>query len=815
MFFLQDLRLSLRALAKSPGFTATAVISLAIGLGATTTVFTFVNAFFLRPLPGVEAQDRLVNLHQVTVEGERPRRFSKPTYDDIARWNEVFAGVAAFTDRGFNLDAGGRTDLVVGQLVSGNYFDVLGVAPALGRLFSAADDVAAGGHPLVVLSHRLWRRQFGADPEVIGSGVRLNGDTYTVVGITEEHFIGTFVGFASEIFVPLTMIEVAFAPSDLQDRDADLVELVARLEPGASARQAQAEMGVIGRRLRGEYFADQPAYDLEVTPVNGFDEEIRAPLAALVFVLLAVASLVLVVACVNVANMQLVRAATRAREVVVRLALGAPRRRVIGQLLNESVLLAVAGGALGLMIAVWAVDLLRAFDPTAMTAVPLVLDFRLDGKVLLFAFAVSLVTGLLFGLAPAAQSTRPELAPALNAARPAGSAKSLLRSVFVVGQVALTLLLLIVAGLFLKVLGQAAAIDPGFEAEGVLAAAVDSSLLGLEEDAAREDFYRRLLQEVRQGGAFDAVTLSRSPPLTFGRQRIEVEVDGHQPPAGEAGFEIDAATVGSGYFETLRIALLSGRAIEDRDRHSAPRVAVVNQTFAARFWPGIEPVGRSIRRDGETIAVVGVAADSKINALDEPPTPQIYLPLAQTPGHRVTILARQAETAGDPAAATALRTALREFEPDLPILGLMPMSRMIGFSLLPQRIAGSVAAALGAIALLLAAFGVYGVVAFSASRRTCELGVRASLGARRRDLVRLIVAEGLRLVGCGVGIGLALALPATRLLESFLVGVSPNDPLTFGLIVATLAAVASLASYLPARRAARIDPVASLRSEGQ
>ncbi|MEM7350805.1 MAG: ABC transporter permease [Acidobacteriota bacterium] len=812
MLFLQDLRLSLRALKKSPAFTLTAALSLAIGLGATTTVFTFVNAFFLRSLPGVEAQDRLLHLHQ-QAQGEPLGRFSKPTYDDLDRSRTVFSNLAAFTDRGFNLDAGGRTDLVVGQLVSGSYFATLGIEPALGRLLGASDDRVAGGHPVVVLSHRLWHRRFGADPQIIGSSLRLNGDVYTVAGVAEEGFQGTFIGFAAEVFVPLAMLESAFPMVDLEDRQANLVEIVGRLRDGISAEQAAASLQVVARQLGRDIFPDQPRYGLDVAPVTGFDESIRQPVATLVFVLFAVAALVLVIACVNVANMLLVRAAARGREIVVRLALGAPRRRVISQLLNESLLLALLGGALGLLVTLWAVDALQAFDPSAMTAISLVLDFRLDREVLLFAMALSMSAGLLFGLAPALQATRPDLASALSSAAPDATGKSRLRSVFVVGQIALTLLLLVAAGLFLKVLGRAAATHPGFEAATVLAATVDSSLLRLASDTERQAFHDRLLTALRRESLFESVTLTRSVPLTFGRSRIEIDVDGHLPATGQEGFEVDAATIAPDYFTTLAIPVIGGRDITSRDRQEAPRVALVNASFAARFFPDGDAIGQRFRRAGESIEVVGLAADSKVNALTEPPTPLVYLPLAQTQGHRVTILARYAADSSSASAITALRNTLRAFEPELPILSLMPMSRMIGFSLLPQKIAGTVATALAVIALLLAAFGVYGVVAFSANRRGRELGVRASLGARRRDLSRLIIGDGLRLVALGVGVGLAVSLPATHLLGSLLVGVSPNDPWTFIVIVGALAAVSLLASYLPARRAARIDPLVSLRRE--
>ncbi len=821
MIVLQDFRTATRALSRSPLFTFTAVVSLAIGLGATTSVFTVVNAFFLRPVPGIEKQDELVNVGRAAVDGERSPRFSYPDYLDLRDRQQVFSSLAAYTDRGFNLDLGGNPTLMVGQVVSGNYFSVYGVEAAVGRLLSPADDTHPGAHPVVVLSHGLWQRRFGGDPAVVGSSVRLNGTPYTVIGVTEKGFIGTFLGFGSSLWIPLTMAGVAVPGTDLDDRNADLVELGGRLRQGVTADQARAGLGVISRQLDEAYRSDRLPYRLEAHPFTGFDEEVRIVIVALVAILSAVALLVLAIVCVNVANMQLARAATRWKEIAVRLALGAGRRRVIVHLLSESLLIALAGGVLGMLVTVWAVDLLRAFDPTLETAVPLVLDFRIDWQVLGFAFLSTLLAGLAFGLIPALQSSRPQLAPALHDADQ-GQRKSWLRSVFVVGQIALTLLLLISAGLFLRVLGRAAAIDPGFDAEGVVTAPVDTSLLrlsaseGQDEAAERADFYQRLTDRIAGAQGVGQVSLARRLPLAFGRSRTDLAFEGHEPPPGQDAFRVDFTAIAPGYFDILGIALVQGRDFSQFDDHGAPPVAIVNEALVRRFWPDRDPLGERFVRNGETVEVVGVAADSDIRRLGEEPLPYVYLPFSQAPSTRATLLVRPDErAAADPSWnwGTALRTEIRAFEPELPILLIRSLEQVISLSLLPQRIAGSAAGSLGAVALVLAILGIHGVVAYSVHQRTREFGVRVSLGARRGDIVRLVVGQGARLVGAGVGVGLIGSVLLAGLLKNQLAGVSPADPLTYVSIVLLLGGATLLASYFPARRAAAVEPVSSLRAE--
>lgn len=808
MFFLQDLRFAARALGKSPLFTITATVSLALGLGALVTVFGLANGLFLKPLPGIAQPDRLVTVHLTSAAGERTLGFSYPEYRDLAGGSESLEGLIAWSDHTLGFAAGGEAQLLLGQAVSGNYFQLLGAEPVRGRFFLPEETAAPGGPAVAVVSHGLWRERFASDPTLVGRTVSLNGAPFTVVGVAPPGFRGLFRAFRFDVWTPLSQARVTEPQADLADRGAEWLETAGRLAPGRRAGEAEAELDGLLATLRREHRGDVDGVGVEVRPATGFDEFLRRAALGLVAVLAAVAGLVLVAACANVANLVLARGAGRSREIAIRLATGAGRGRIVSQLLAESLLLAVAGGLAGLLLAAWASDLFRLFQPPP--PLTLDLDLGLDGRVVLFAFLASLAAAGLAGLAPALQLSRPGLLPALKEGGGEGRGPSRSRSAFVVAQVAVSMLLLVAAGLLLRTLRHAASVDPGLDPDGVEVAAVDLSLLRLDEPEA-EELHRRLLEEARTLPGVESAALAGAVPLGLGAPPAAVvAVEGRTPPPGEEGFTVRLTAVSPGYFEAVRTPLVAGRGFRIEDGRDAPAVAVVNQTLAESFWPEGETLGRSFTWQGWPIRVVGVARDGKYRSLDEPPTPFVYLPFAQSPQMRAHLLVRR--VAGAPPVAAELRRMVRQVAPDLPLTLLLPMRELVGLALLPQRLAGGVATVLGLLALLLAAVGLYGNVAYQVGRRTREIGVRMALGARRRDVLGLVVGQGLRLALVGVGVGVALALAASRLLAGLLHGVSATDPVTFAAIAALLAATALAASYLPARRAAGIDPVSALKS---
>lgn len=834
---LDELRHAARRLRTSPGFTAVAALALAIGIGGTATLFSLADALLLRDLPGVGAPDELVNVHRVLPDGSR-ERFSAPDYRDLAERladDPALAGLAGFSDRGLSLavpSAGeaGDAELVLAQVVTGDYFRVLRAEPAIGRFFTGdevGDDAAPGANPVAVLSHALWQRRFGGDPDLVGRDVQINGHPFTVVGVASERFGGTFVGFVFDLWVPLSMAEVADPQVDLDDRSQPLLELVGRLpadgggvDRAAGIERLQPRVQALAERLRRAHPEVHEELDVAVVPTTGYDQGFREGVTAFLAVLGAIALLVLLMACASVGNMLLARAAERRREVAVRLALGAGRGRIVRQLLAESVLLALVGGAAGLLVAYWGIESLRAFEPPL--SLPLVFHVEMDARVLAFSFVTSLAAGVLFGLAPALRVSRPHragLATALREVMGADRRRSWLRRAFVVSQVAGSLLLLVATGLLFRTLHHAATADLGFEPERVETVSLDPRVLGVEPEDGPA-FFGALSERLSALPAVRAVSLTSRVPLgisaVLGPSTVALSVPGVEPPpdgTDSPRWRVEHARVGPGYFRTMGVRLVAGRGIEEGDRADSLPVAVVNTTLAERLWPGESALGRRLlREDGTGLTVVGVAAAGRYRFPGEEPTPFVYLPYAQDPTARATLLLA---TEGPPELVEpAIRRELRAAEPDLPVLSLEPLERAIAISVLPQRMAAAVAGVLGLIGLVLAALGLYGVVAQSVSGRVRELGVRLSLGARHRDLVRMVVGDGMKLAGAGVVAGLVLALLVTRFLESLLFGVGAADPLTFAAVAAFLLGVAFLASWLPARRVAAIDPTVAMRGDG-
>ncbi|HEX7049885.1 MAG TPA: ABC transporter permease [Longimicrobiales bacterium] len=820
---MNDLRYTLRGLARNPGFAVVAVLTLGLGIGANSAIFSVVNAVLLRPPPQVREPERLVQLYTSDYSGPLYGASSYPDYEAFRDGADAFSGLAAYGFRPVQLAIGDRAELTAGELVSGNYFSVLGVTPAVGRLILPSDDDVPGRAPVAVISYTVWQRSFGLNPDVVGRTVRLNGQPYTIIGVAPPGFAGSTRPLAAGVWVPMAMADRLTGQSGddslLEERGSRWLGVIGRLADGATLERAQAQVTTLAAGLHARYpgaWTDVREATRRVTLLP--EPETRVPPAArgavlgFVGMLMGVVGLVLLIACANVANLLLARATQRRREIAIRLAVGAGRGRLVRQLLTESLVLALLGGGAGLLIALWLTDLLTGFQPPL--PLPIALDVGLDGRVVSFALAVSVLTGIIFGLVPALEASRPELVPALkdeSGAARVGGRRPWLRSALVVGQVAVSLVLLIGAGLFVRSLRNAAAVDLGFDPEGVLLATLMLDLEGYTPAEGRV-FYTRLLERVEALPGVESAAVAEVVPLMIGnQQRRSVSIEGYEPAPGE-DMEFDFNGVSAGYFELMRMPLARGRGFTAEDREGAPLVVVVNETFARRFWPGEDPIGKrlSYRRDAFA-EVVGVVRDAPVRSRAEPQRAQFFIPHAQDYRGNMMLHVR---TAGDPAAlAPAVRGAVRELDADLALLNVTTLEQAVGGSLLPQRAAAALLGGFGSLAVLLAMIGLYGVMAYAVASRTREVGIRMALGARGPDVVRMIVGRGMGLVALGLGLGLLAAVAVTRLASQFLFDVSATDPASFTAAAVALAAVALVAAYLPARRAARVDPIVALRNE--
>ncbi len=816
---LADLRYAWRTLVRTPGFVAVAVASLAIGIGANTTIFSMVSGLLFRPLP-LPRPHEVVGLFTSDYSGPAFGTSAYADYLDIAARTRTLRGLAAHAMQPVSLSFQGATDRLAAELVSGNYFEVLEVRPALGRGF--APEEADPLHPVavVVLSDAAWRSRFGADPGILNRTVTISGRPMTVIGVMPAGFRGILRGLRLDLWLPAPMQAVLDPSPGQWSRGNRSFSLTGRLRPGVTAAEAQGEMSVLAEGLHREHpeawtdvrGAGRRLTLLTESRIRIAPPEARGPAVAGSALLMVVVGLVLLVACANLAGLLLARAAARRREIAIRLALGATRSRLVRQFVTESALVTFMGGGLGLLVTAWMTRLLQRFQPPI--GVPVRLELPVDFRVIGFALLISLFTGVLLGLVPSVQASRPPLVPALKDESAGGRpVRTRMREAFIVGQVALSFLLLIAAGLFLRSLGRANAIDPGFRARNGAMATVDLSLNGYPRERARV-VTDAALEQLRGTPGIEAASWTTLVPLALGgtsRRGMTVREYLRQP---HEDLEFPYASVSDGYFETMQVEIVRGRAIDARDGAGAPGVVVVNETFARRFWPGADPLGQGISvggPEGPFLTVVGVARDGKYQTMTEDPVPFVYFPLAQDYHPVLTLVARSSR---DPASALgAVRGSLLAADPDLPLFSAQTLGEHLALTLMPQRIAAIVLGSFGGVALLLAAMGIYGIVAFSVSQRTREIGVRVALGAARRDVIRLMVRNGMRPVVIGVGIGLVSALVATRLLRSFLTGVSPTDPATFVAVVFAFLGVALWAALLPARRAARIDPLVALRSE--
>ena len=809
---LLDLRLALRRLRLAPGFTALAVLLLGLGIGATTTVFTLINTVFLRPPTGVHAPEQLVAIYTSDYSGPR---FGNTSYPDLEDFRAATAGAletAGYTIAPLSVSTGAERFRTAGELVTRNYFSVLGVAPTLGRLFGGEEEPTAA-----VLSHALWQGRFGGASDVLGRTIRVGGQSFTVVGVAPPGFTGSMRGVGADVWLTLEAGRL-FEPGrdPLANRGNRDLFLLGRLAPGATREDVAARLGVVAGRLHGAYadsWTDVTGAARVITVIPERDARlfpsIRGPVSAFLAVLMSVAMLVLLVCCANLANLLLARGTARRREMAVRLALGGARARLIRQLLVEGLVLAVLGGGLGVAAAVWSVALLRRFQPPV--PLPIVLDLRVDHRILTFALVATVLVTLVSALVPALRATRLDAGDGLraDASTPsAGGRRIGLRDTLVVLQVAVSLVVLSAAGLFLASLRQATKIDPGFATSGIALMPVALEVQGYNEARARE-FYAELLRRARALPGVEAVSLAEMVPLGLGSLRRGLEVEGYTPAPGEE-MEFGVNTVSDDYFRTMDIALARGRAFDGRDRADAAPVAIVNQSFARRFWPAGDAIGRRIVIGDVRREIVGIVRDAKYVSLGEEPQPHYYLPWAQAFQGDMVL---QVRTSGDARMLLpSLAAVAHGLDADLP-LEPITMDRHLGLALLPQRLGATVLGAFGVIAAMLAALGLYGVMAYLVTLRTAEIGIRMALGATGAQVRGMVVRRGLWLTGIGLVLGLAGAVGAGRLVSSLLFDVRATDPLVLGSAVLGFGLVAAVASWIPATRAARLDPVRALRAE--
>ena len=807
---LQDLRYGVRMLLKKKSFTVIAVVSLALGTGANTAIFSLINTVLLRPLP-VKNSQRLVALNNMSENHLFPS-FSYLNYKDFRDRQESFSGLVGYRFTPLSISHEGINERVWGYEVTGNYFDLLGVGASLGRVISTEDDVTPGASPVAVMSYKCWQQRFGSDPSIVGKGIIVNGRDYTVIGVAPQGFYGTEIISAPDLFFPVAMQEqLEIGTKWLNNRGSENIFVQGILKPGVSMSQAQADLNNIAAQLEKEFPDFNEGKTVVLSPPGLIGAAFRGPVLGFTGLLMAVVGLVLLLACTNLANLLLARAAERRREIAVRLALGASRSRVVRQLLNESLLLGLAGGAVGLLPASWLVSLASTFK--LPLNVPLAFEIHIDYRVYVFTFLLSVATGLLFGLLPALQATKTDLVPALKEeVSLGGQSRSWLKSSLIVAQVALSLLLLVAGGLMVRALNQAQTINLGFDPQQAIEVAFDLRLQGYESGRAKE-FQKRLLERVRSLPGVQSAGIADMVPVDLHFSRTSIFIEGQPLERNAIVPTVMYNRATPGYFHAMTTRQLAGRDFTEQDDEKAPRVAIVNETFARRFFPGQDPLGKRFslgRPDAAKTEVIGVVQDGKYAGLNEDPKPFVSRPLWQSDAGSTSLIVR---TEGDPQLLkTPVAGQVAQLDSHIPMSNSTLVEKL-ALPLLPARIAAVILGGFGLLALVLAAIGIYGVISYSVSTRTYEIGVRMALGAQGTDVLTLVLGQGMRLALIGVVIGLAAALIGTRLMKSLLFGVSPTDPATFMIASTVLAIVALIACYVPARRATRVDPMVALRHE--
>jgi predicted permease len=812
-----DLRYALRLLARSPIFTVTAVLSLAVGVAATAAIFSLGDALLLRPRVGVADPATLVDIGRTT-QGEGFDNFGYPLFAEMRARTTVLDGIAALrSPEVMALGDSTASERVFVTLVSGSYFDLVGTRLVTGRFFAAEEDRTPGTHPVVVLAHHFWTRRLGGDPAIVGQTIRLNNLAYTVIGVAEKGFSGTSI-LGTDMWAPMAM-DAHVRASDrslLDEHGAVWMVALGRLKRGVAPPQARDELAAIMRGYlteRGDSRAER--WGIAVSVSSRIPSGVAGPIVAFVGFLGALTTLVLLIACSNVAAMLLARALERRREVATRLAIGASRARILSQLLLEGLTLSTLAGALSLPVVDALVGLLSSFQPSL--PVPLAIDLRIDPRVMAFALSLAALTSMLFALVPALQATRFEVAPALHGQNATvDSRRAWLRNGLVTAQIAMALLLLVAAGLFMRSLNEAATLDAGFDVHNVDIVQIDTRVGGYRKDAEGMQVVQSLTERFKLLPAVVSVGASRMVPLQGGGLGLGgLSAAGYSGPDGTAAIETDWDVVSSGYFDALRVRIVDGRAFSDADREGTPAVAIINERMAAQVWPGQGAVGRILMQETSPtekrpLEIVGVAADAKYRSVGERPRNFIYVPMAQQFLAEVTFYIRRS---GEGSRTNELRAAIAAFNPNLPVIHTQTFEEATAVGLLPQRLAAWIAGSVGTIGLLLAALGLYGLTAFAVAQRTREIAVRMALGATRENVLSLVLRQSGRLALLGTIAGLALALVVSRLLESLLVGIGSVDPLAFGAATMVLCSVLLFAAWTPAQRAARMDPMRALRAE--
>jgi len=805
-----NLTFAFRRLRLSPGFTAAAIVTLALGIGANSTVFSLVNAVVFRPF-GVERQSELVSFNMRTSKAQFPT-LSYPDYKDYRDRNTVLSGLAMYRTVPVSVSrSGAKNARMWGYEVSGNYFDMLDVQAIRGRVLHPEDDVKRGGHPLAVISYSCWQARFGGDPDIAGKQVKIGGLDYTIVGVTPPPFIGTELVYTPEIFVPLAMADQIEQSNWLDDRSDSNALVIGRLKPGVSLKSAEAAVNTIATALGHEHPKDDAGVSIVLSPPGMAGNFLRGAITGFSAVLMVVAGMVLLIACVNLASLLLARASDRRKETAIRLALGASRGQLVRQLLTESLMLSIAGGAAGILLAYWLVELVNVWRPPV--DVPVIPHVVMDTRVLLFAGLVSLLTALLFGLAPALQSTRASLVGAIKNEAPSEKLRRFsLRDILVATQVALSVVLLIGSILVVRSLQHALSLNLGFDPQHAAVLSYDFAAQGYDEERGRQ-FQRRLLEKVRSMPGIETAGIIDGLPLTLNISNNAIFLEGKpEPRAGDVPLA-NAYVITPGYLRAMRTRLVAGRDLNQRDTKDAPRVALVNEAFVRQLLPGGDPVGKRFRHStiGKWIQIAGVVEDGKYRSLGETPSPTVFESMEQIWIPTQTLVARSplAETE----TVRLLRHAVAELDPSLTVFGDGSLTSALGLALFPVKLVAVVLASFGLLAVVLAATGVYGIMAYAVSRRTREIGIRMALGAAPSEVARVVLTRTAMLLAVGITIGFALAFAAGQFFAQILYGISAHDPLTYLCAIALMTAVAFVACWVPARRAIQVDPLTALRAE--